>query len=75
MKFFLTVKFQGRNEHGSLINWMMIGAPLAGLLKRSENLVFGRTSWAMSPFLFSGAVGDSGSSMFSDSRERFSEST
>jgi hypothetical protein len=62
------VRFISLNEHGSLTNWMIIGAPLAGLLNRSENLGFTLMVWLSVPFLFSSVVFSVGSSMFSDSR-------
>jgi hypothetical protein len=53
MKLFFSVRFIGLNEHGLLTNWMIIRAPLAGLLK---SLGYNLMVWLSVPFLFSCVV-------------------
>lgn len=68
VNIFFSVKFISRNEHSSLTSWIIIGVPLAGLLKRSENLGINRIIRSFVTFLFISVVVSAEYSMFADSR-------
>lgn len=70
-KHFLLIRneiLSSRNEHSSLTSWIIIGVPLAGLLKRSENLGINRIIRRFVTFLFISVVVSAEYSMFADSR-------